>query len=369
VRAILIKETTQVRRERMTYAMVMVLPVIQLILFGFAINIDPKGLPTVAVVSEPSPFSRSVVAAMENSGYFRITAVVESEDTADALLARGDALFMVAFPPGFARALMRGERPQLLVAADATDPLAVAMALSAFNELAGQSLRHDLVGVLAPAVPPQTPYELILHRRYNPENITQYNIVPGLIGVVLTFTGIMLTAFAITRENERGTMENLLAMPVTPIEVMLGKIIPYIALGYIQTLVILGAAAILFSLPMLGSYALMALCLLVFIATNVALGYTFSTIARNQLQAMQMSFFFVLPSILLSGFMFPFRGMPGWAQVLGEALPLTHFMRIVRGIMLKGNGMAEIWPNLWPLFVIFFVIASIAVARFRRTLD
>ena len=242
-------------------------------------------------------------------------------------------------------------------------------ARAAARALADAALDHDLTGPLAALRSRGGAVDFRIHALYNPENITQYNVVPGLMGVVLTMTMIIITALAITRERERGTMENLLATPIRPFEVMAGKILPYITVGYIQVTLILVAARWIFHVPMVGSLPLLYLVSLAFIAANLAMGITFSTLAKNQLQAIQMAFFFFLPSILLSGFMFPFRGMPDWAQVIGSVLPLTHFLRIVRGVLLKGNGLAEIWPELWPIALFLVVAMAVAVKRYRQTLD
>ena len=367
--AILVKEFIQMRRDRMTFAMMVGIPIIQLILFGYAINTDPRGLPTAVAAAEPGRFARSIAAALANSGYFDLLPTTPSEAEARRLLAGGEVAFVVYLPPGFARDLVRGRRPQLLIEADATDPAAASNALGAAPAIIEAALRDDLKGALAPDTGSAGPVDLVLHRRYNPEGITQYNIVPGLLGVVLTMSTILMTALSLTRETERGTMENLLAMPVRPLEVMLGKIAPYIAIGLVQTAIILGAARLLFEVPMLGSLNLLLAALLLFIAANVTLGYTFSTIAKSQMQAMQMTFFFFLPSLLLSGFMFPFRGMPGWAQAIGQVFPLTHFLRIVRGILLKGNDAADITPSIWPIAAFLAAVAILALARYRRTLD
>jgi ABC-2 type transport system permease protein len=367
--AVLLKEFVQMRRDRLTFAMMVGIPILQLILFGFAINADPKALPTAVRVADNSVFARSFVSALENSGYFRIVRYLTTEAEAERALAVGDVQFVLTVPEGFARRLVRGERPALLVEADASDPAATSNALAALLTLNHTALARDLQGSLAHLQNPPPAFEVRVHRRYNPENVTQYNIVPGLIGTILTMTMVMMTALAMTRERERGTMENLLATPVRPIEVMAGKIVPYIVVGYVQVTIILLAAKILFGVPMVGSLALLSVALIVFIAANLAVGFTFSTLARNQLQAMQMAFFFFLPSILLSGFMFPFRGMPEWAQWLGEILPLTHFLRVLRGILLKGNGMPEIVPELWPVALFLLVAALIALARYRETLD
>lgn len=367
--AVLAKEFVQVRRDRLTFAMMIGVPVMQLVLFGFAINMDPKGLPAAVVAGESTPFTRSLVRALENSGYFRIVAQPATVDEADKLLLRGHVQFVMQVPPDFSRRLQRGERPALLIEADATDPAATSNAIAALQQLNLSALDRDLTGPLASLRAGAPAFELRVHRRYNPEGITQYNIVPGLIGVVLTMTMIMMTALAMTRERERGTMENLLATPVKPLEVMLGKIVPYILIGYVQVVVILSAAVFLFRVPVMGSLLLLSVVLVLFIATNLAIGFTFSTLAQSQMQAMQMTMFFFLPSMLLSGFMFPFRGMPGWAQVLGETLPLTHFLRIVRGILLKGGTAADIAASVWPLALILALVVAAALARYRRTLD
>jgi ABC-2 type transport system permease protein len=367
--AIFVKEFQQMLRDRLTFAMAIGVPILQLVLFGYAINTDPKGLPTAIVSYDSGPLARSLVAALQNTGYFRVTRQSASEGEAEALLETGDVQFMVAIPPDFSRRVVRGERPALLVAVDATDPSASGNALAALGQVAQQALRADLVGPLASLQPGEAPYEVRIHRRYNPEGLSRYNIVPGLIGTILTMTMVMLTGLAMTRERERGTMENLLATPVRPVEVMLGKILPYIVIGYIQLGVILTAALALFDVPMAGSFVLLMAMIGVFMLANLAVGFTFSTLAQNQLQAMQMTFFFFLPSMLLSGFMFPFRGMPGWAQVIGEALPLTHFLRIVRGIMLKGNAGMQVLPELWPMLAFLALAGALALARYRQTLD
>jgi len=367
--AVVMKEFIQMRRDRLTFAMMVGIPIIQLILFGFAINSDPKNLPTAVLVAEHSEFSRSFVRALENSGYFRVTAQPATEAEAERLIAEGEVQFVVSIPPNFSCRLQRGERPAILVEADATDPTAVGNAVAALGQLGQSALAHDLRGVLQPLQPQPAPFEVRLHRRYNPEGITQYNIVPGLMGVILTMTMIMQTGLAMTRERERGTMENLLATPVRPFEVMAGKIVPYILVGYIQVTLILLAARLIFGVPMLGSLLLLYVVVLAFIAANLSVGLMFSTVAKNQMQAMQMTFFFFLPSMLLSGFMFPFRGMPEWAQNIGSVLPLTHFLRMVRGILLKGNGLLETLPHLWPIGLFLLTVVAIGLKRYRKTLD
>jgi ABC-2 type transport system permease protein len=367
--AVFIKEFQQMLRDRLTFAMAVGVPVMQLILFGYAINTDPKGLPTAVVAADAGPLARSLVSALQNTGYFKITHQGTRQDEADELLAEGEVQFMIVIPPGFSRDVVRGDMPAVLVAVDATDPSASGNAIAALGQLPSTALAHDLTGPMRSLRQGAPPFELRVHRRYNPEGLSRYNIVPGLIGTILTMTMVMLTSLAMTRERERGTMENLLATPVRPLEVMVGKILPYVVMGYVQLAVILGAAYLLFQVPMLGSFALLMAMIGVFIVANLAVGFTFSTIARNQLQAMQMTFFFFLPSMLLSGFMFPFRGMPEWAQGIGEVLPLTHFLRIVRGIMLKGAEAPQLWGDLWPMLLFTAVAGAVALKRYRQTLD
>ncbi len=367
--AVFIKEFQQMLRDRLTFAMAIGIPVLQLVLFGYAINTDPKGLPTAIVSYDSGAMARSLVATLQNTGYFKVTRLGASEAEAEALIEEGEVQFMVVIPPDFSRRVVRGERPAILVAVDATDPSASGNAIAALAQVAGQALRHDLTGPLRALQAGPPPYELRIHRRYNPEGLSRYNIVPGLIGTILTMTMVMLTGLAMTRERERGTMENLLATPVRPVEVMLGKILPYIVIGYVQLGVILGAALLLFEVPMVGSLVLLMAMIGIFMLANLAVGFTFSTLARNQLQAMQMTFFFFLPSLLLSGFMFPFRGMPRWAQWLGEVFPLTHFLRIVRGIMLKGNEITQVLPELWPLLAFLAAAGALALKRYRQTVD
>lgn len=363
---ILIKEFIQLKRDRLTFGMIIGIPIIQLTLFGFAINSDPRHLPTAVVMAEASPFSRAYLAAMQNSDYFDLIGSVTSEREAQRLLDRGDVQFVITFPAGFQRSLVRGEQPALLVEADATDPVAAGGAISVLNHLGNEVFTPDLPGFRPPAKPL---IELRVHKRYNPEGVTAYNIVPGLMGVILTMTMVLMTGLAMTRERERGTFENLLATPATPLEVMTGKIVPYILIGLIQVSLVLLAARWIFGVPMLGSLVLLYAVVLLFICANLTLGITFSSIARNQLQAMQMTFFFFLPSILLSGFMFPFRGMPGWAQVIGNCLPLTHFLVLVRGILLKGNDVSLLWPQVWPILAFMAVVLGVGLKTFRRTLD
>jgi len=367
--AILVKEFIQLRRDRLTFGMIVGVPIMQLLLFGFAINNDPKHLPAAVAISDPGVFSDSIVAALQNSGYYDIRLATNSPVEARRLLAEGNVAFVVEIPTNFSRDLVRGAQPNLLVEADATDPASSSNAIGAINRIAQDALRDDLTGPFAQRAQSAPPFQTIVHLLYNPEANTQYNIVPGLLGIIITMTMVLLTSMALTRERERGTYENLLAMPTHPAEIMIGKIAPNILVGMLQSVLVLLAAKLIFGVPMIGSLAMLGGVLLIFIAANLAVGYTFSTIAQSQLQAMQMMVFFLLPAILLSGFAFPFRGMPVWAQWIGEVLPVTHFLRVVRGILLKGNGPVEIWPDVWPLILFLFAVLTIALLRFRRTLD
>jgi len=367
--AIVVKEFIQMRRDRLTFGMMVGIPLLQLILFGYAINLNPKHLPTAVFSADNSVFSRTLIWALRNSDYFAIVRVAESEAEIESLLRLGEVQFVLHIPEDFSRKLLRGERPSLLLEADATDPAATGYAVSALDTLATRAFDRDLKGPLHTLRATPGPVELRTHRHYNPDIITQYNVVPGLLGVVLTMTMVIITALAITRERERGTMENLLSTPARPGEVMIGKIVPYILVGYIQVGLILLAARVLVRVPMVGSLPLLLSVMLLFIASMLAMGITFSTLAHNQLQAVQMAFFYFLPNILLSGFMFPFRGMPGWAQAIGEILPLTHFLRIVRGILLKGNELSQILPELWPIGLFLVLMLALGIKRYRQTLD
>ena len=366
---IIVKEFIQLRRDRLTFGMIVGIPIMQLILFGYAINSDPKHLPSAAVIADHSLYSRTLLQGLKNSGYFRIDHEVPGKAEAEKLMADGEVQFVVTIPDDFGRMLVRGERPTLLVEADASDPSATGNAIAALEGVVRTALARDLQGTLRPLVPSVDPIDIRVHRRYNPEGITSYNIVPGLLGTILTMTMILMTGLAMTRERERGTFENLLSTPALPIEVMTGKIVPYIMIGLIQVTLLLAAAVLIFKIPMHGSLLLLYFSVSLFIAANLTLGITFSSIARNQLQAMQMTFFFFLPSILLSGFMFPFRGMPEWAQWVGTVLPLTHFLRIVRGILLKGNSFIEVWPNIWPILVFMLAVITLGLGVYRKTLD
>ncbi len=364
------KEFIQMRRDKLTFAMMLVIPVMQLILFGFAINTDPKSLPTAVYLQEHTPITRSIVSGMLQSGYFEIHQGAEQANlSSEQLLRQGKVAFALTIPAGFTRRLLHGDKPQLLLEADASDPAASSHAVAQFSVIVERALRHEFRGALSYLQAKPDAVDVHVLRNYNPEGITQYNIVPGLLGVILTMTSVMITAIAMTRELERGTMENLLALPARPVEVMVGKILPYSLIGIVQTCVVLGAAMGIFQVPFTGALVTLAAGVALFILANLALGFTFSTIAKTQMEAMQLTFFFFLPSILLSGFMFPFRGMPEWAQWLGEVLPLTHFLRIVRGVMLKGSQLADVYPELAAIVAFMAIMGVVAMLRYRRTLD
>ncbi|MFL5296620.1 MAG: ABC transporter permease [Phenylobacterium sp.] len=369
VGAVMIKEFKQLTRDRVTYALMLLLPVIQLLLFGYAINTEPRHLPTAVLVQEDSVFARSVVGTLAHSAYFDMAVQARSPAELDQMLRQGRVQFAVTVPGDFTRRVARGDRAQVLVEADATDPSATGGAVAALAGLPAQALSHDLKGALAQRGQATPPFEVVVHARYNPEAITAYNIVPGLLGVILSMTLVMMTALSVTRETERGTMESLLATPVEPLEVMVGKLAPYVAIGLVQTAIILLLARFLFGVPMAGGWTGLTIGVGLFIVGSLALGFLISTAARSQLQAMQMSVFYIFPSILLSGFMFPFRGMPGWAQVIGQVIPVTHFLRVVRGALLKGQSLADMWRELAALLAFVCVVTALAMARYRRTLD
>uniref|UniRef100_E1TK73 ABC-2 type transporter n=1 Tax=Burkholderia sp. (strain CCGE1003) TaxID=640512 RepID=E1TK73_BURSG len=367
--SVVLKEFLQLRRDRVTFAMIVGVPIVQLALFGFAINTDPKHLPTAVIVHDQSQFSRSFIAAMTNSAYFDIVETLPDEEAGHRALAQGRVQFVMTIPVDFSRRLLRGEHPSLLVEADATDPTATHAAVAALPNLVQPVADKDIKGPLAHLNGGQSAFGVQVHNLYNPEGITQYNVVPGLMGVILTMTLVMMTGLAVTRERERGTMENLLATPVLPVEVMTGKIVPYVAIGLIQASIILIATRFVFHVPFVGSPLAIYLAALLFIAANLTVGITLSSLAQNQLQAMQLTVFYFLPNILLSGFMFPFAGMPQWAQFIGNLLPLTYFNRLIRGIVLKGDGWADLWPSVWPLALFTAVVMAIALRFYRRTLD
>jgi len=369
IMAVLAKEFTQLLRDRLTYAMILAIPIVQLLMFGYAINNDPKHLPTAVLVQDQGQFSRSILASLDNSDYFRIVADARSPAELNEMIRRGKVQFAITIPGDFTRRVVRRDNAQILVEADASDPAATGGAIGALASLPQNALMHDLEGPIAAATPTAPPFEVVIQRRYNPEGITSYNIVPGLLAIVLSMTLVMMTALAVTREVERGTMETLLATPVRPIEVMIGKLTPYVLVGVIQATVIIVAARLLFNVPMQGGWAALIVGLFLFIVGSLSLGFLISTLARNQLQAMQMSMFYMLPSILLSGFLFPFRGMPEWAQWIGTVIPVTHMLRVVRGAMLKGVGVAEALPSLGALALFVLIVAGLAMLKYRTTLD
>jgi ABC-2 type transport system permease protein len=367
--AILYKEFIQMRRDRVTFAMMVGLPLMQLFLFGFAINADPHHLPTLVEMDDNGPLSRAVLAGMKQSDYFDFRGQVAGAAAGEEALRSGTANFVVVIPQNFERDVIRGQQPEILVAADASDPSAVGGAAAALSGIISTAVEETMTGPLAASAGGAPPFSIILHREYNPEGKTSTNIVPGLLAIILSMTMIVITSIAIVKETERGTMEMLIATPARPLEVMLGKILPYIFVGYVQTLVFLAAASVVFHVPFDGSWVAFFLGFNLFIVVNLALGFLISTAARNQMQAMQLSVFTILPSILLSGFMFPFAGMPGWAQVLGTIVPATHFLRIIRAVMLKGGGIADVGPEYLALVIILVAISLVAMLRYRQTLD
>lgn len=367
--ALLFKEFIQMRRDRITFAMMLGVPLMQLVLFGFAINSDPKDLPAVLVSTRPDHYARALVSALELTGYYRFVKVGATADEAEKMMAAGSVSFVVTIPSDFSARIDRKDKPEILIEADATDPSASSGAISTLSTVASQALLREEGLEQQAAQSADENLNIVIHRRYNPEGVTVYNIVPGLLGVILQMTLTMMTAMGLTREVERGTMENLLAMPASPMEIMLGKVLPYLVVGAVQVVVVLGAAKLLFQVPFVGSLPLLLSAILVFVFALVLLGYTFSTVARTQMQAMQLTFFFFLPSILLSGFMFPYRGMPGWAQTLGEIFPLTHFLRIIRAVMLKGADWQAISWEVGVLCLFIVIYGTMALLRFRRTLD
>jgi ABC-2 type transport system permease protein len=367
--ALLAKEFIQMRRDRITFAMMLGVPLMQLMLFGYAINNDPKSLPAALVVTSTDHYTRAMVSALQMTGYYRFDHVSESAAEAEALMAKGAVAFVVTIPSDLARRVERRDNPQILVEADATDPAVASGAISTLGTVAGSALLREQGMDQAAAEDTESRLQVVIHRRYNPEGISQYNIVPGLLGVILQMTMVMMTSIALTRETERGTMENLLAMPTSPLEIMLGKVLPYLVVGAVQVTVVLLASKLLFSIPFVGSLPLLLSAILIFVLALVLLGYSISTVSRTQMQALQLTFFFFLPSILLSGFMFPYRGMPNWAQTFGEVLPLTHFLRVIRAVMLKGAEFPAIAVEIGWLTLFVAVFASVALARFRRTLD
>ena len=369
MRALITKEFIQILRDKSTFGMIFMMPILQLLLYGYAINTNPKMLPTALVAADQSVYVRSITTALQNTGYFKITEQPATEAEAETLMDKGEVQFIINIPPQFTRSLLRGEHPSILIAADATDPVAIGNALGSVGRINQTALERDLKNAPESLQVRAPPYDIRLHARYNPEALTAYNIIPGLIALLLNMTLISMTAVAMTRERERGTLENLLAMPAKPIEVMLGKIAPFIIIAYLQSFVILFVAHVLFGLPVEGNFLLLLMGLSVYIVANLGIGFTISTFATNQLQAMQMTFFYFMPSLLLSGFLFPFRGMPMWAQTIGETFPITHALRIIRGVVLKGIGFDAVWTDTWPMLVFMVFIGFIAMKRYRETIE
>jgi ABC-2 type transport system permease protein len=369
LRAMMTKEFIQILRDRSTFGMIFMMPIIQLLLYGYAINTNPRWLPTALVSFDNSIEARDIISALQNTDYFKIIAQPATEAEADDMMAKGEVQFIIEIPQDFSRQILRGEHPSMLVVADATDPVAVGNALASIDRVNQTALSRDLPSSLNDLQPRAPPFSIDVHNRYNPEGLTAYNIVPGLIALLLNMTLISMTAVAITRERERGTLENLLATPARPMEVMIGKIAPFIIIAYLQVFVILGMSWLLFDVPIEGNLLLLAAALGVYITANLAIGFTISTFATNQLQAMQMTFFYFMPSLLLSGFLFPFRGMPGWAQWFGNVFPMTHALRIIRGVVLKGIGAGDIWIDTWPMLVFLVFIGFVAMKRYRETID
>ncbi|MEO8531009.1 MAG: ABC transporter permease [Deltaproteobacteria bacterium] len=369
LRALLTKEVIQMRRDRVTFAMMLGVPLMQLVLFGFAINSDPKQLPAALVAPTQDRFSRAIVTALELTNYYRFTSAGASATEAEMMLAKGEVLFIVTLPSDFGKRVLKGDHPVMLIEADATDPSVASGAISTLGTVATVALQRELGTEAQSAAAAASQLQVIVHKRYNPEGVTQYNIVPGLLGVILQLTMVMMTAMALTREIERGTMENLLSMPATSLEIMLGKVLPYVGVSAVQVTVVLVAAKLMFHVPFVGSMTLLLTGILIFVMALLVLGYLISTVARTQMQAMQLTFFFFLPSLLLSGFMFPYRGMPGWAQSLGEIFPLTHFLRFIRAVMLKGAGVDAVAQPFAALLTFALVLSVLALFRFRKTLD
>ncbi|KTD40252.1 ABC transporter permease [Legionella parisiensis] len=365
------KEFILVSRDRGTIAMLVILPIMLLILFGFAIEFDPKHLPTTIISYDNSPLTRSYVSSLEASGYFKVIYEGFDENKRNEDFANGKISFAFTIPPNFTRKYVRNENPQLLVEIDGSDPGSSASALSNALPILNQTLdRFNKQGLgFSSTTHSNRSVDLITHRLYNESNISSYNIVPGLIGVLLTLTLVMLTSTAITSEKETGTMEMLLSTPLKPLEIILGKVIPYIVLGYLQLTSILIFGKVLIHIPTEGSILLLYIAVAPFLIANLMVGMIFSTIARLPMQAMQLSVFFQLPSMFLSGYIFSFYGMPTWAQFLGYCLPMTYFTRIARGILLKGNTLSQIVPNILPILLIAFILIILTGKIFRTKLD
>lgn len=371
IKGLIRKEFILIIRDRGTIAMLVILPIMLLIVFGFAINLDPKNLPTAIISYDHSPLTRNFISGLQTSGYFNIVNTTTDVNLVREKLNSGKISFAMTIPANFTKKYIRGENPQLLVEIDGSDPGSSASALGNVLPILNLAIQQFNERGLAPPMPStfERTVNLTIHRMYNESNRSAFNIVPGLIGVLLTITMVMLTSTAITSEFESGTMEMLLSTPLLPTEIILGKVIPYIVLGYLQLTSVLIFGKLLIHIPIQGSLFLLYVAAAPFIIANLMVGMIFSAIATTPMQAMQLSTFYQLPSMFLSGYVFSFYGMPLWAQWIGTCLPMTYFMRITRGIMLKGSDMVQIVPNILPIIVIALLLIILTRMVFRKTLD
>jgi ABC-2 type transport system permease protein len=369
LRSIFWKEFIQMRRDRATLGMMLGIPVIQLMLFGYAVNMDVRHLPATVLDYSHTQESRSLIQRFEATGNFRLTRATDSYEEALRLVDRGSARAAIVIPADFARRMKRGGPAQVQVLVDASDPTVSQNAIAA-AQLVGQSVNLEIVSSLAgPLARTVPPLDVRVRPLYNPALKTAIFIVPGIIGVLLSNMLIIITAMAIVREREAGTLEQLIVTPLSRTEIMLGKIAPYVVVGYVQMTAVLVLGSILFQVPIRGSLLTIYLIAFLFIVASLGLGLFVSTLARTGAQAIQSSFFFLLPNIMLSGFMFPREGMPAFAQALGWAIPLTYFLQILRGVILKGVGIAELWPQALALVGFAVLFFTFAVQRFHKTLD
>ncbi|HTM46761.1 MAG TPA: ABC transporter permease [Polyangiaceae bacterium] len=368
--AIARKELLQLKRDRATLAMMVVLPVMQLLLFGYAINTDVRHIPTVVYDQDQSAGSRDLWRSMEATRFYDVVGQVRSYQEVERAIRSGMARVALVVPPRFSSDLKRGRTAHAQLVVDGSDPQVVASATNTAASLVAARSSELVLTRLSKVsgAKPQPAIELEPNTWYNPDLRTAIYVVPGLIGVILTMTMVMLTSMAIARERERGTLEQLIVSPVKNIELMIGKILPYVIIGYVQMTLVLFVGRAIFGVPLVGSLPLLYCLVFVFISANLALGLVFSTLAKTQQQAMQMSFFFLLPNILLSGFMFPFEGMPKPAQWIAQGLPLTHFLRVVRGITLKGAGFEDVVGEVIWMGGILTVLVTLATLRFSKKL-
>ncbi len=364
---VVIKEIHELRRDKISISMLILTPIFQLIILGYAVQMDPRQVPTALLNYDNARMSQVFVTAAQNTSYFSMRQMA-SEEEANNAFVRGDVIFIVTIPQGFTEKLLRGEKPQILIQGDAIDPMTIGNALSAIVQAAKSMFQHDLPQALRTEEASDN-FELVIHRMFNPEGITQYNTIPGIIGSILSTTLILMTALSITRERENGAIENLLISPLTSLEVIVGKITPFILIGMFQSLLILLSAVFLFDIPLAGNFFLLFTILVVYIFLCLSIGIAISSVAQSQLQALQMSSFYFIPSIMLSGFISPFISMPGWAQAIGSCLPLTYFIRLVKGVMLKGYTAAELMPSLLPLIAIAVIVIGIGLKMYHKTLD